>query len=70
MSNASGYKIYPSCQRQASSDGSLVYEATYTIEDDKGLRGEPITVAGAFQSAEEAIAAAQAAGDKLLSQMH
>jgi len=70
MSNASGYKIYPSCQRESSKDGSWVYEATYTIEDDKGLRGEPISVAGAFQSAEEAIAAAQAAGEKLLSQMH
>ncbi len=70
MSNASGYKIYPSCQLQSSSDGSFVYEATYTIEDKNGLRGEPITVVGTFQSADEAIAAAQAAGEKLLSQMH
>lgn len=70
MSNASGYKIFPSFQRESSGDGSLVYQATYTIEDDKGLRGDPITVAGTFQSAEDAIAAAQAAGEKLLSQMH
>jgi hypothetical protein len=70
MSNASGYKIYPSSQLESSSDGSFVYVATYTIEDKGGLRGEPITVAGTFQSAEEAIEAAQAAGEKLLSQMH
>ena len=70
MSNASGYKIYPSSQVESSSDGSFVYEAMYTIEDKDGLRGEPIRVAGVFQSAEEAIAAAQAAGEKLLSQMH
>ncbi len=70
MSNTSGYTIYPSCQRQSSGDGSLVYEATYTIEDNDGLRGEPIIVAGTFQSAEEAMAAAQAAGEKLLAQMH
>jgi hypothetical protein len=68
--SASGYKIYPSCQREVSKDGSLVYEATYTIEDEKGLRGEPITVDGAFQSAEEALTAAQEAGEKLLAQMH
>jgi len=70
MSNASGYKIYPSSQVESSSDGSFVYEATYIIEDKDGLRGEPIKVAGTFPSAEEAIAAAQAAGEKLLSQMH
>ncbi|MBB6242493.1 MULTISPECIES: hypothetical protein [unclassified Rhodanobacter] len=70
MSNASGYKIFPSCQRESSKDGRLVYEATYIIQDDQGLRGEPITVAGQFESAEEALAAAQAAGEKLLSQMH
>ena len=70
MSNTSGYKISPSSQVKSSSDGSFVYEATYTIEDNDGLRGEPIKVSGTFQSAEEAIAAAQAAGEKLLSQMH
>lgn len=70
MSNVSGYKIYPSCQVESSSDGSFVYAATYVIEDRDGLRGEPIEIAGKFQSAEEAIAAAQAAGEKLLSQMH
>jgi hypothetical protein len=68
--SASGYKIYPACQRGFSDSGSLVYEATYTIEDDKGLRGAPITVAGAFQSAEDALTAAQDAGEKLLAQMH
>jgi hypothetical protein len=69
MSNTSGYKIFPSCQLESSDDGRLVYEATYIIQDAEGLRGEPITVAGSFESAEEAIAAAQAAGEKLLSQM-
>jgi hypothetical protein len=68
--SASGYKIYPSCQRGFSDDGSLVYEGKYTIEDDKGLRGEPITVVGEFQSAEDALTAAQEAGEKLLAQMH
>ena len=70
MSNTSGYKIYPSWQRETPAEGGIVYEARYTIEDDKGIRGNPITVAGKFDSAEDALAAAQAAGDKVLAQMH
>lgn len=69
MSSAHGYTIYPSWQRETPAEGGIVYEALYTIEDDKGVRGNPITVAGTFQSAEDALAAAQAAGDKVLAQM-
>ena len=70
MSSSSGYKIYPSWQRETPAAGGIVYEALYTIEDRKGVRGNPITVAGTFDSAEEALAAAQAAGEKVLAQMH
>ena len=70
MSSTSGFKIYPSWQRETPAEGGIVYEGLYTIEDEKGVRGDPITVAGRFESAEEALAAAQAAGDKVLAQMH
>ncbi len=69
MSNASGYKIYPSCQLESSDNGRFVYQAVYFIQDAQGVRGDPITVAGQYESAEEAAAAAQAAGEKLLAQM-
>lgn len=70
MGNSSGYKIFPSWQRETPAEGGMVYEALYTIEDEGGVRGDPITVAGTFDSAEDALAAARAAGEKLLAQMH
>jgi hypothetical protein len=48
----------------------MVYLATYTIEDDKGVQGEPVVVSGTFVSEEEAMEAAQEAGAKLLAQLN
>ncbi len=70
MSTASGYKIHPSFRRQQSEHDGLVYLATYTIEDDKGVQGEPVVVSGTFSSAEEAMDAAREAGTKVLSQLN
>lgn len=70
MSHASGYKIHPTFQRQQSEQDGMVYQATYTIEDNNGVQGEPVIVAGMFSSAEEAMAAATVAGDKVLAQLH
>lgn len=70
MSQASGFKIHPSFQRQQSEHDGMVYQATYVIEDDHGVRGEPVVVAGTFASAEEAMIAARDAGDKVLAQLH
>lgn len=70
MSDSSGYKIHPSFQRQQSEHDGLVYQATYTIADDKGVRGEPVVVSGSFANAEEALDAAREAGAKVLAQLH
>ena len=70
MSHASGYRIHPSVQRQQSEKDGMVYLATYTIEDDKGVQGEPVVVSGTFVSEEEAMEAAQEAGAKLLAQLN
>lgn len=70
MSNPSAYKIHPAFQRQQSEQEGMVYVATYTIEDDKGMQGDPVVVSGTFASVEEALAAANSAGDKVLAQLH
>ncbi|HEY8682638.1 MAG TPA: hypothetical protein VIM06_05660 [Rhodanobacter sp.] len=69
MNNTSGYRIHPSFQRQPSKDRGLVYLATYTVEDDKGVQGDPVTLSGSFRTPEEALAAAQQAGSKVLAQV-
>ena len=70
MSPASGYKIHPSFQRQQSEQDGMVYQATYVIEDDHGVSGEPVVIAGTFASAEEAMDAAREAGAKVLAQLN
>ncbi len=69
MNNSSGYRVHPSIQRQQSEHDGLIYLATYVIEDDKGVQGDPVVVSGHFASAEEATAAAQEAADKVLAQL-
>lgn len=69
MSSASGYKIHPAFQRQHSEQNGMVYLATYTIEDDKGVHGDPVVVSGTFASVEEAMAAATDAGGRVLAQL-
>ena len=69
MANPTGYTIHATFERQTSDAGGLVYLALYTIEDDKGVRGQPVTV-GTFASAEEAMEAARASGQKVLDQLH
>lgn len=66
----SRYHIYPLVERQESAEDGLVYVATYVIEDAQGLRGEPVVVPGHFKSLEEAQAAANEAGQKVLDQLH
>lgn len=70
VSTPSGYTIHPSFARQPSKHDGMVYLAIYTIEDDKGVYGEPVVVSGVFADAEDAIAAAKQAGDKVLAQLH
>lgn len=70
MNHASGYRIHPTFQRQQSEQDGMVYQATYTIEDENGVQGEPVVVAGTFPSAEDAMAAAKDAGDKVLAQLN
>ena len=69
MSHGSGYKIHPTFERQQSEQDGMVYQATYTIEDEHGVQGEPVVVAGTFSSPEDAMAAATDAGDKVLAQL-
>jgi hypothetical protein len=69
MSNAPGYRIHPSFQRQQSEHDGMVYQATYVIEDDNGVRGAPVVVSGTFTSAEEAMEAAREAGTQVLAQL-
>lgn len=70
MSHTAGYKIRPTFRRQPSGPDGLVYLAIYTIEDADGVQGAPVTVAGVFGSAEQAMDAAREAGEKVLEQLH
>ncbi|MET0332541.1 MAG: hypothetical protein ABW154_14045 [Dyella sp.] len=67
--NARRYRIHPQVSSESGTQGVPVFQASYTVENAEGVRGDPVIVSGSFPTHEAALTAALAAGEKVLAQV-